>query len=159
MILIDNNILDRLATEARLSPRKRKNHNFHLTLDDPINRMLNAFEPETYTPPHKHENPDKREVFLILRGKVVMFFFDNNGKITDKVLLDRDKGVYGVEVEPGCWHCVFSLESGSVVYEIKDGPYDVNNDKIIAPWAPAEDSDKVGEYMKWLKKEILENSK
>jgi cupin fold WbuC family metalloprotein len=155
MYIIDNNFLNTLSDEARQAPRKRKNYNFHSTLDDPINRMLNAVEPDTYAPPHKHENPDKREVFIILRGSVVAFFFDDEGNITDKILLNKEKGVYGVEVPPGKWHSVMSLESGSVLYEIKDGPYNVQNDKIIAPWAPIEGSNDVSKYMDFLKKEIV----
>ena len=151
MILIDNKILDKLTDEACKSPRKRKNHNFHITLDDPINRMLNALEPATYAPPHKHENPDKREVFIVLRGRVVVVFFDDTGKITDKVLLDRNSGIYGIEIEPCKWHSIFSLESGSVVYELKDGPYDASNDKILAPWAPAEGSDEAEKYLNQLR--------
>jgi cupin fold WbuC family metalloprotein len=154
MYIIDNELLDKLSEEARKSPRKRKNYNFHPTLDDPINRMLNALEPDTYAPPHKHENPDKREVFLLMRGSVVVFFFDDEGNITDKILLDKKKGAYGVEVPPRKWHSVFSLETNSVVYEIKDGPYNPNNDKNFAPWAPSEDSEEVNDYLKFLENEI-----
>ena len=153
MYIIDNDFLDTLSKEAHNSPRQRKNYNFHSTFDDPINRMLNALEPETYTPPHKHENPDKREVFIVLRGRFIVFFFDNEGNITDIILLDREKGVYGIEVPPRKWHSIMSLESGSVLYEIKDGPYDADNDKILAPWAPSENSDNTKEYMQYLRKE------
>ncbi|MCA1745626.1 MAG: WbuC family cupin fold metalloprotein, partial [Bacteroidales bacterium] len=60
MILINSRLLDALSLEAKEHPRKRKNHNFHTSLADPINRMLNAVEPESYVRPHKHEKPDKR---------------------------------------------------------------------------------------------------
>jgi len=154
MHIIDNELLNKLSDEARQLPRRRKNYNFHLTLDDPINRMLNAMEPDTYTPPHKHENPDKREVLIVLRGRLAVFFYDDEGKITDIILLGKENGVYGVEVPPRKWHSIVSLEAGSVVYEIKDGPYDPNNDKILASWAPAEGSNEVEKYLKYLREKI-----
>lgn len=147
MILIEEKLLDKLSQEAKMSLRKRKNHNFHELLSDPINRMLNAFEPGSYVQPHKHENPDKREVFIVLRGAVVMFYFDNEGNITNHVLISRESGCYGIEVEPRVWHSVVSVEPGSVMYEIKDGPYQATNDKIMAPWAPAEGDPGAGNYL------------
>jgi cupin fold WbuC family metalloprotein len=116
--------------------------------------MLNAMESDPYASPHKHENPDKREVFIILRGSVVAFFFDDAGNITEKILLNNEKGVHGVEVPPGKWHSIMSLETGSVVYEIKDGPYNAQNDKILAPWAPLEGSKETSEYLDYLRNEV-----
>lgn len=142
--------LDELSDLANTSPRKRQNHNFHGDLADPINRMLNAFEPGTYTQPHKHENPDKREVFIVLRGSLVVVIFDNSGNITDFILLDRDKGNYAIEIPPGVWHNVISLESGTVVYEIKDGPYQQISDKNFASWAPKEGDAGCDEYLRKL---------
>jgi len=155
MYIIDNELLNTLTEEAKKSPRRRKNYNFHSVLEDPINRMLNAMEPDTYTTPHKHENPDKREVFIVLRGSFAVFFFDDDGKITDTIILNKEKGVYGVEVPPRKWHSVMSLEQGSVVYEIKDGPYDASNDKIFATWAPAEGSKEVDGYLRGLREGVL----
>jgi cupin fold WbuC family metalloprotein len=119
-------------------------------LADPINRMLNAFEPGTYIQPHKHETPDKREVFIVLRGSLVVVFFDDFGTPTDFVLLDRDKGNFAVEIPVGAWHTVIALESGSVVYEVKDGPYFPISDKNFASWAPKEGDANCGLYLEQL---------
>ena len=143
-------LLDELTQKAKISSRQRLNHNFHDDLADPINRMLNAFESGTYIQPHKHENPDKREVFIVLRGSLVVVFFDNLGTPTDFVLLDRDKGNYAVEIPVGAWHSLFALKSGSVVYEVKDGPYLPMNDKNFASWAPKEGDSGCEEYLKRL---------
>lgn len=148
--IVSPQILDELSLKANNSPRKRLNHNFHDYLADPINRMLNAFEPGTYIQPHKHENPDKREVFIVLRGSLVVVIFDDSGNPVEFVLLDPNKGNHAVEVPPGVWHSVVSLESGTVVYEIKDGPYVQIDDKNFAKWAPKEDDAKCGEYLAWL---------
>lgn len=148
--IVSQKLLEELSEKAKNSPRRRLNHNFHEELADPINRMLNAFEPGTYTQPHKHENPDKREVFIVLRGSLVVVIFDDSGNPTDFVLLDCHKGNYAIEIPPGVWHNVISLESGTVVYEIKDGPYQQISDKNFASWAPKEGDPDCDEYLRKL---------
>jgi cupin fold WbuC family metalloprotein len=148
MIVIDKNLTDALAVEAVNLPRKRKNHNFHKVFSDPLNRMLHAMEPETYVQPHKHENPDKREAFIILRGRVVVVEFDDYGKIGEHIILDPQTGNYGAEIQPRTWHCLIVLEKGTLVYEVKDGPYDPSDDKYFASWAPAEGDPGTEEYKK-----------
>ncbi len=148
--VVSQKILEELSNNALKSPRKRLNLNFHEDLADPINRMLNAFEPGTYIQPHKHENPDKREVFIVIRGSLVVVFFDNSGNPEEFILLDRRKGDFAVEIPPGIWHTIIALESGSVVYEVKDGPYLPMNDKNFAQWAPKESEEKCEQYLKKL---------
>lgn len=138
MIQINHNLLKKTTLQAKESPRKRKNFNFHQSLDANIQRMLNALEPGTYVQPHKHENPDKVEVFIVLSGSLLVVEFDDNGKITDFYNLSANNGNFGVEIAPRIWHTIICLESSTVVYEIKDGPYSVHNDKNFAPWAPKE---------------------
>jgi cupin fold WbuC family metalloprotein len=145
--IIDSRLLDEISSKAKNSPRLRMNHNFHDDLADPINRMLNAFEPGTYVQPHKHEDPDKREVFIVLRGSLLVVLFDDGGVPTKFVLLDRDKGDYAVEIPPKTWHSVVALESGSVVYEVKDGPYSPLDDKNFASWAPKEGDNGCATYL------------
>jgi len=145
--VVSEKLLNELSEKAKNSSRKRMNHNFHDDLADPINRMLNALEPETYLQPHKHENPDKREVFVLIRGSFVVIFFDETGNPTNFVLLNRDKGNYAVEIPVGAWHTVIALEAGSVFYEVKDGPYLPMNDKNFASWAPKEGDKGCGEYL------------
>ena len=148
--IVTPEFLSELSQKAANSPRQRLNHNFHDDLADPINRMLNAFEPGTYIQPHKHENPDKREVFIVLRGSLVVVIFDDSGNPVDFILLDPAKGNYAVEIPPGVWHNVVSLESGTVVYEIKDGPYQQISDKNFASWAPKEGDFDCDQYLKKL---------
>ncbi|MBL7967347.1 MAG: WbuC family cupin fold metalloprotein [Prolixibacteraceae bacterium] len=147
---ISQQLLDDLTQKAKQSPRRRLNHNFHEDLADPINRMLNALEPGTYIQPHKHENPDKREVFIVLRGSLVVVFFDDSGNVTEFVLLDPENGNYGVEVPVCTWHSLFALEPGTVIYEVKDGPYSPLDDKNFASWAPREGESECEAYLKML---------
>jgi len=138
MIHINHKLLKVTSSKAEQSGRLRMNHNFHKDLSDTLQRMLNAMEPHTYVQPHKHEEPDKREIFVILKGRIVVIEFDDDGEIVDHVILDRKAGNYGVEISPGKWHSLISLEKGSAVYEVKDGPYHQIDDKNFANWAPKE---------------------
>lgn len=146
--LADNRLLNHLSNEAKLSERKRKNHNFHSEYSDTLQRLLNAMEPGTYIRPHKHENPDKREAFWIIRGTIAVVVFNDMGNVIAHYVLNREKGCFGIDLPFRIWHCLISLERGSVAYEVKDGPYDPNNDKSFAPWAPQEADNDLAQ--KWL---------
>jgi len=148
MIKITNELLDIVSDSAKKSERKRKNYNFHPRLEDPLQRLLNAVEPPTYLQPHKHENPDKSEIFIILRGKVLIVEFDDQGEIIDHFVLDWEGGNKGVEIRPGTWHSFISLQEDSVLYEVKEGPYDQRTAKDAAPWAPEEGSEEGAEFNK-----------
>ncbi|TLX74963.1 cupin fold metalloprotein, WbuC family [Labilibacter sediminis] len=151
MKVIDKALVNQLSHDAQKSNRKRKNLNFHTSDSDTLQRMLNAFEPNTYVQPHTHVNPDKREVFIVLTGRLLVIFFNEKGQIIRYVILDRKSGVYGIEINPGEWHTATGLEPGTVVYEIKDGPYDMGDDKNFASWAPKENDKEASDTLrKWL---------
>lgn len=147
MIKIDDELLDEVTRKARVSPRLRMNYNFHYGPDDTLQRMLNAMEPGTYLRPHKHEDPDKREAFFALRGSLCILEFNDSGEIVDHTILDARKGSYGAEIPERTWHSIIALETGSVAYEVKDGPYVPITDKNFASWAPAEGSPEVKAYL------------
>jgi cupin fold WbuC family metalloprotein len=138
MIRIDQKMISLLTQQARLSARKRKNLNFHTLNSDPLQRMLHAMEPDTYVQPHKHENPDKREAFIILKGQVAVIEYTDEGEVRNWIILDPATGNFGAEFAPGTWHSLIVLETGTVVYEAKDGPWDPSDDKFFAVWAPKE---------------------
>jgi hypothetical protein len=155
MKLIDKRLLDETTARAKQSPRLRMNYNFHESLDDPINRLINAMEPDTYLRPHRHMNPDKNEVFLMLRGKAALFLFDDEGNITEQVILDPEAGVYGGEIPCNVWHTLIVLESESVIYEVKQGPFAPLSPENMASWSPAaEDTENVKVFMNNLKTQI-----
>lgn len=138
MIKINQNLIAELAEIASISTRKRINYNFHKVPGDPLQRLLNVMQPNTYLQPHKHENPDKREVFIALKGKFLALEFGDEGNIVDFVILDPTTGNYAAEVPARTYHSVICLEPDSAIYELKDGPYDPADDKHFAPWAPKE---------------------
>jgi cupin fold WbuC family metalloprotein len=147
MIVISRQLASSVSEEAKNSPRLRKNYNLHPDYADPVNRMLNAFEPGTYVRPHKHESPDKCEVFIILTGKALALRFDDKGSIIEHAILDHTHGAYGVEFAPREWHSIISLASGTVLFEVKQGPYVPISDKNFASWAPAESSPEAAAYL------------
>ena len=120
-MIIDQHLLDELAAQAKDSPRLRMNLNFHQSLEDKCHRMLNAIEPGTDIPIHRH--PDKDESFVVLRGKVRSTTYNDDGSVIESVVLCQEDGLYGVDIPKGVWHKLESLESGSVVFECKAGPF------------------------------------
>ncbi|MDY0103934.1 MAG: WbuC family cupin fold metalloprotein [Lentimicrobium sp.] len=147
MIKIDHNLLKTISRQAKQSPRLRMNYNFHSGSEDTLQRMLNAMEPGTYICPHKHENPDKREVFFALKGTICLVEFDDKGNIRDHTIIKPDGDCPGVEIPERTYHTVISLEPGSVAYELKDGPYNPTEDKNFATWAPPEGSPEATYYL------------
>jgi len=154
MKIVDNKVLEALSAEAKASLRRRKNKDYHTGPEDLLQRLLNAIEPETYVRPHKHQNPDKREVFIILKGSAAIVSFDNAGNITGKAIISREQGVYVVEIPAGIWHTVISLENNTVYYEVKDGPYNPENDKTFASWAPEENTQAAVIYMGLIRQKL-----
>ncbi len=138
---------------ARGSKRLRKNYNFH-NLTDNVQRMLNAIEPDSYVRPHRHLNPPKVEMFILLKGKASVVIFDDQGEIMQCILLDGTNNK-GVDVPVGAWHTIISLESGTVIFEVKDGPYIQADDKDFAKWAPEEGETGVQRYWNELKDKVL----
>lgn len=120
-MIITKQLLDELTAQAKASPRLRMNLNFHQSLEDKCHRMLNAIEPGTDIPIHRH--PDKDESFVVLRGKVRSTTYNDDGSVIESVVLCQEDGLYGVDIPKGVWHKLESLESGSVVFECKEGPF------------------------------------
>lgn len=151
MKLITEVLLNKVSAYAEQSPRLRMNYNFHEGMDEPIQRMLNALEPGTYLPPHRHSNPAREEMYIVLRGKLLTFLFDDNGQVTNKIELSPEEGKYGIEIQADVWHSIVVLEKGTVIYEIKQGPYIPISTENIASWAPdVSDTEAVEQYIKEL---------
>ena len=119
--IIDQQVLDNLTSLAQTSPRQRMNLNFHQSLEEKCHRFLNALEPGTIVPVHHH--PTKDETFVLLRGKVMVRTYDDDGTEAETILLNLAEGRYGVNIPKGVWHTLECLESGSVIFECKEGPY------------------------------------
>ena len=119
---ISQELLDKLTAKAKESPRLRMNFDLRNSADDGSQRMLNAIEPGSPLPIHRHRLSS--ETVVCLRGRLVEEFYDDAGKCTETVELAPGGSVVALNIPIGQWHTVKALESGTVILECKDGPYE-----------------------------------
>ena len=123
-------ILDQLTAEAKASPRLRMNLDLRNSADDQSQRMLNAIEPGSPLPIHRHRSSS--ETVVCLRGRLVEEFFDELERIcTDRIELSPNGPVVALNIPIGQWHTVKALESGTVILEMKNGAYEPISDADI----------------------------
>ena len=116
-------ILDNLTTMAKASPRLRMNLDLRNSVDDTSQRMLNAIEPDSVVPIHRHQNSS--ETVVCLRGRVVEEYYDELERTCTEAIELRPGGpVVALNIPAGQWHTLRSLESGSVILEVKDGKFE-----------------------------------
>ena len=128
-MVIDKDLLDKVSEQARVSPRLRMNYNFHQSLDEKCHRFLNAVEPGTQVEIHRH--PAKDETFVLLRGRVEVRAYNDNGSIIESVELCPSEGKFGVNIPKGVWHNLVAIEPNSVFFECKEGPYSPHDQEGI----------------------------
>ena len=129
-MIIDSKLLNTLAEEAKACLRLRMNYDFRTTSEDESQRMLNALEVGTIMPIHRHQKTSETDI--LLKGKIDEIFYDEEGNEIERFHLDPLAGNYGVNVPAGQWHNLICLESGSVLFESKNGS-----------WEPLSDHDKL----------------
>ena len=116
-------LMDELTAQAKASPRLRMNRDLRNSPEDKSQRMLNAIEPGSPLPIHRHQKSS--ETVVCLRGRLVWEFYDElERRCTETIELSPNGPVVALNVPIGQWHTVKSLESGSVIMEVKDGPYE-----------------------------------
>jgi cupin fold WbuC family metalloprotein len=148
--LIDAPLIERITDQARRSPRGRLNHNFHRTLEENPNRLLNVLLEGSYITPHRHLDPPKAEAFLVLQGRAAFFIFDDGGAVCHSLTLGpagSGADALGIDLAPGIWHTLAAVGGPAVCYEVKPGPYSAIDDKSFAPWAPREGDPGAAEYL------------
>jgi cupin fold WbuC family metalloprotein len=147
MKLMDRVLMDQVSALAKSSPRGRKNWNFHANDVAPCHRLLNGMEPGSYIAPHRHLDPNKGEAILVVRGRLGFLLFDAQGNVMHTARLGPAEMAVGSDTDPGEFHSIVSLESGTVFLECKAGPYLPLTAEEKAPWAPAENSPGAPEYL------------
>lgn len=120
-MIIDNTLLDQVTQQAKMSPRLRMNYNLHDSLDSKAQRLFNALEPGTELPVHRHLHTS--ETYIVVRGRMNVLFYNDDKQLTEECELDPQRGLYGVQIPAGQWHTLEVLESGTVIFEVKEGPY------------------------------------
>ena len=122
-MVINQALLDKLTEEAKASPRLRMNYDLRNSEADQSQRMLNAIEPGSPLPIHRHQKTS--ETVVCLRGRLVEEYYDEQERIcTDRIELSPNGPVVAVNIPAGQWHTVRALESGTVILECKDGAYE-----------------------------------
>ena len=113
--------MDDLSAQAKENPRLRQAFDLRTTPNDTSQRILNAVEPGTVLPIHRHRS--STETIIVLRGKVVQHYYDDNGNKTASYELAPYSAQVGMSVPVGQWHALESLKEGSIIFECKDGAY------------------------------------
>ncbi|MFJ4348337.1 WbuC family cupin fold metalloprotein [Pseudomonas sp. NPDC089401] len=147
---IDRTLLAELALRAADAPRQRHHHNFH-DMEDPCHRLIIALQPSTYIAPHRHLSEDKAEALLVLKGRIGLLLFDEQGGVSATRILEPEGECMGVDLRPGIYHSLVALQADTLMFECKAGPYRQLGEGEHAPWAPREGEAGVAEYHAWMR--------
>ena len=121
-MLLTQDIINSVSVQAQESPRLRMNYNLHESFEDTVQRMFNAIEPDSIIPIARHKSCS--ETLILLQGRLRVLIYDDNKQIVEDVVLDRATGNIGYHIPKGVWHKVESLETGTVLFETREGPYE-----------------------------------
>ncbi|MGQ9888248.1 MAG: WbuC family cupin fold metalloprotein [Aggregatilineales bacterium] len=152
MRVIDQAMLAELLRQAAESPRRRAIYRLH-EHQEPVQRMINAIVPGSYVQPHKHENPDKVELFAVLQGQVACLQFTDTGVLDMVVTLDASGPIRVVDIPPRVYHSIVALQPSALI-EIIQGPYHAASHKHFAAWAPPEHSPDAAVYLSQLEEQV-----
>ena len=131
---ITRELLNQVSREATASPRQRKNYNFHQSDNELCHRLLNAIEPGSYVPPHKHSEPEKSETMICVQGRLGVLLFDEEGRVTHQSVIAPLSETIGLHIPAGTYHSLVALTPGSIFFEAKGGPYVPAPPHEFAPW-------------------------
>lgn len=120
-MIIDQDLLNHLSDEARKNSRLRASFDLRNSTEDLSQRMLNAIEPGTVIPIHRHQHSS--ETLIIIRGKLREFLYDDSGALDKVVEMEAGGTCTIMQIEKGQWHSLECLRSGTIIFEAKDGQY------------------------------------
>ena len=139
--------VDELAQKAAASPRLRTNLNFHSDSASAIQRLMLVMNKGTYVRPHRHNEADKWEMAIIVRGRATVVLFSNDGTVMERVDLEPNGRSFALETPAGTYHTWLPQDEHIAFIEFKHGPYDPEKTNEFAPWAPAEGSADAGAFL------------
>lgn len=128
-MLINKQLLDELSAQAKASPRLRMHFDLRNGSNDTSQRMLNALEPGTIMPIHRHRNSS--ETVAVLRGKVKWLYYDEKGQVTDTIIVKAGGDICGISVSKSQWHNLECLEPDTVIFESKDGAWEPQQEEDV----------------------------
>ncbi len=147
--IVQQGTIDQLLDDASKSPRKRSHYNLHDHLDSPVQRLLIGLKQGTYVTPHCHQEVNKWELMVVLKGTVGLLLFEPDGSVHARYELSNTGDTTAIEIPPGIWHTVFPVSEIAVIMEVKEGPYLPNSPASFAPWAPAEGVPETKLWLNW----------
>jgi len=147
--LTDNSIEQGLEA-SRESNRNRMILPIHRSQDAEVQRLINFLQPGTYIRPHKHPLPHATESIVVLRGSIRFFTLDDYGEIMTDQHLTATPIPSVIDIEPRVWHMFLVLETDTIIFECKRGPYNAETDKKFADWAPEEGDPEADIYLQKL---------
>ena len=154
MDVFSSKYLNTLISEAGVSDRKRQHRNIHRSFHEKCQRLMNAIGVDSYIAPHRHRLDPKSECLIAVRGLFAAVIFSDKGTVEkiDFFGTEKFKNLsVGLELTPEVWHTVFALTQGSILFEVKEGPFDAKKAKEFAPWAPSEGSADAQDYLDQLR--------
>ena len=143
-------LIQELGQKAAAAPRKRINHNFHESLEDPVQRLIVVMKKGTYIRPHRHAAENKWEFAIAVQGCMQVVLLNDDGSLRERVDLAPGGPTIGLEIPPEVWHTWLVLEEDAAFFECKRGPYHPEKTNMFAPWSPPEGDPRVGGYSQWL---------
>ncbi len=120
-MIFDKVILDNLSAQAKANPRLRQSLDLRTSCEDKSQRMLNALEPGTIMPIHRHRNTS--ETMVMVRGSLMEYLYDDEGNLTHEIFMKPNSDHSIIQLEKGQWHSLRCIESGTIIFESKDGAY------------------------------------
>jgi cupin fold WbuC family metalloprotein len=151
LLRVDPKLLDSLIAQARANPRRRMNHNLH-RMEDPIHRLLNAMEPDSYVQPHRHLAVPRVETLACIRGRGAIILFGDDGMMKESCLMSPNGPDLVVVIPAGHWHSLVAIESGTVFFEVKAGPYAPPVPADVGNFAPAAGSPQAAGYVELMRR-------
>jgi cupin fold WbuC family metalloprotein len=152
--------LDVLSQTAEQSSRKRQHKNIHHHYNEPCQRLFNAIGIVSYIRPHRHLIDPKDECLIAVRGLMSLVVFDDIGQVQQVIRFGAQTNEaqqaisVGVNLPTGVWHTVIAEVPGSILFEVKSGPFNPEQAKEYATWAPAENTPEAAEYLMELKHRV-----
>lgn len=153
MKIISNKMLSALSEQASHSLRRRKHFNIHSSYQDSCQRFFNAIQMNSYIHPHRHSTSGNRELLIAIRGSFSLITFDDHGDFIQSVQFGAEHYAnelcpnVGVEIPPNSWHTVIANQDYSILLEVKEGPFNPDEAKEFAPWAPKEGSQLAASFL------------
>lgn len=157
MKIFTTDFLDCLIKDAEKSQRLRAHSNIHESYQDSVQKIFIALKADSYIRPHRHTLDPKEECLIAIRGLMSLVLFTDQGEVMSITIFGGEKYAEnmpigsGVQISANTWHTVIPLSENSILFEVKDGPFNANIAKEFASWSPAEGSINSVNYFQKLK--------